>query len=139
MMATFAAETFITSKNLYSVLPKSDGVNLLFVLGVLNTRFVSYIYINQVTQATKDDFPQVTIEDVLKLPFPYTPDESRHDRTVEMVEQMLTLHKQLASAKTEHEKTALQRQIDATDKQIDQLVYELYGLTEEEIKIVEGM
>jgi hypothetical protein len=32
----------------------------------------------------------------------------------------------------------LQRQIEATDQQIDQLVYELYGLTEEEIKIVEG-
>ena len=36
------------------------------------------------------------------------------------------------------DKTRLQRQIDATDKQIDQLVYELYGLTEEEIRIVEG-
>ncbi len=36
-----------------------------------------------------------------------------------------------------HEKAALQRQIDATDRQIDQLVYELYGLTDEEIRIVE--
>ena len=35
-------------------------------------------------------------------------------------------------------KTILQRQIDATDHQIDRLVYELYGLTEEEIRIVEG-
>lgn len=35
-------------------------------------------------------------------------------------------------------KTALQLQIDATDRQIDRLVYELYGLTEEEIGIVEG-
>ncbi len=34
-------------------------------------------------------------------------------------------------------RSPLQRQIDATDRQIDQLVYELYGLTEEEIKIVE--
>ena len=39
---------------------------------------------------------------------------------------------------SDHEKTALQRQIDATDRQVDQLVYELYGLTEEEVKIVEG-
>lgn len=36
------------------------------------------------------------------------------------------------------DKTAIQRQIDATDDEIDNLVYELYGLTEEEIKIVEG-
>jgi len=38
----------------------------------------------------------------------------------------------------EDDKTRIQRQIAATDKQIDNLVYELYGLTEEEIKIVEG-
>ena len=39
---------------------------------------------------------------------------------------------------THSAKTLVQRQIDATDRQIDQLVYELYGLTEEEIAIVEG-
>jgi len=50
---------------------------------------------------------------------------------------MLELHKQLASAKADHDKTTIQRQSDATDRQIDQLVYELYGLTAEEIKIVE--
>ncbi len=35
------------------------------------------------------------------------------------------------------DKTAIGRQIDATDRQIDQLVYEFYGLTDDEIKIVE--
>ena len=40
-------------------------------------------------------------------------------------------------AKMSYDKTAIQRQIDATDQQIDRLVYDLYGLTEEEIKIVE--
>jgi peptidoglycan hydrolase CwlO-like protein len=40
--------------------------------------------------------------------------------------------------KTTYEKTAIERQIDATDRQIDTLVYELYGLTEEEINIVES-
>jgi hypothetical protein len=50
---------------------------------------------------------------------------------------MLALHKQLATARTPHEKTSLQTQIAATDRQIDRLVYDLYGLTEEEIRIVE--
>jgi len=57
---------------------------------------------------------------------------------VSLVERMLALHKQLPDAGTPHEKTALQRRIEATDGQIDALVYELYGLTEEEIKIVEA-
>lgn len=48
------------------------------------------------------------------------------------------VNKQLAAAKTAHDKTVIERQITATDQQINQLVYELYGLTEKEIKIVEG-
>jgi len=50
----------------------------------------------------------------------------------------MTLHEKKMVAHTDHEKTSLQRQIDAVDQQIDQLVYELYGLTDEEIRIVEG-
>jgi hypothetical protein len=69
--------------------------------------------------------------------FPDSTDKARHDRMVKLVESMLTLHKQLAATKTPDDKTRLQRQIQATDNQIDRLVYELYGLTEEEIKIVE--
>ena len=58
---------------------------------------------------------------------------------VALVEAMLDLHRKLAAAVTDQEKTVLQRQIVATDRQIDRLVYELYGLTEEEIGIVEGL
>jgi predicted nucleic acid-binding Zn-ribbon protein len=57
---------------------------------------------------------------------------------VMLVERMLDLHKQLDKAKNPNDKTRLQREIEATDRQIDQLVYELYGLTEAEIKIVEA-
>jgi len=139
LMSTFASEIFITNKNLYSVLPIADSpFNLKAILGILNSRLISYLYINQVTQATKDDFPQVTIKDVLALPFPENlQDKARHDRMVALVEQMLELHKRKAAA-TGAEQTRLQRLIDSTDQQIDALVYELYGLTPEEIAVVEG-
>jgi hypothetical protein len=55
---------------------------------------------------------------------------------VSLVERMLALHKQ--SPRTPQEQERLQREIESTDAQIDRLVYELYGLTGEEIKIVEG-
>jgi hypothetical protein len=57
---------------------------------------------------------------------------------VSLVDRMLSLHKQLQEARTPQDEIALQRQIEATDWQIDALVYELYGLTEEEIGIVEN-
>ena len=65
-------------------------------------------------------------------------DKARQDKMVELVEQMLTLHEQLTAAKTPDEKTRIQRQIDATNEQIDSLVYDLYDLSEKEIQIIEG-
>ena len=50
---------------------------------------------------------------------------------------MLALHKRLAAATIPADKELYQRQIEATDRQIDRLVYELYELSDEEIKIVE--
>ena len=64
--------------------------------------------------------------------------KERHEQMVHLVERMLDLNKQLDEAKEPQAKTVLQRQIEATDRQIDNLVYELYGLTEKEIKIVKA-
>ena len=65
-------------------------------------------------------------------------DQAAHDRMVSLVDTMLALHPQRADPRTPHEQSALDRQIAATDRQIDRLVYDLYGLTEEEIALVEG-
>ena len=65
-------------------------------------------------------------------------DVARHDRMVALVEQMLELHKRLATAASEHDRALVQRQIEATDREIDRLVYNLYRPTEDEIKIIIG-
>ena len=77
-------------------------------------------------------FPIPTID------FSDSQDVARHDRMVGLVERMLKLHQRQAEARIEREKTVIGHQITATDRQIDQLVYNLYGLTDEEARIVEG-
>jgi hypothetical protein len=72
------------------------------------------------------------------IDFSNAQDKAWHDRMVTLVDKMLALHQQLPAANTAHDREMIQRQIDATDRAIDALVYELYGLTAEEIKIVEG-
>ncbi len=64
-------------------------------------------------------------------------DKALHDRVVRLVDVMLELHKLKAVSITQVEQEQLQRQIAVTDQQIDELVYELYGLTEDEIAVVE--
>jgi hypothetical protein len=79
-----------------------------------------------------EGFPTRTID------FTDPADVARHDRMVSLVEHMLDLHKRVAAEQVPHAKTMLQRQIETTDRQIDALVYELYGLTEAEVAVVEG-
>ena len=57
---------------------------------------------------------------------------------VGLVDKMLALVPKLRVAKNEAERATLQNAVTATDQQIDALVYELYGLTAEEIRIVES-
>jgi len=71
------------------------------------------------------------------IDFSHPADKVRHDVMISLVEQMLDLNKNLAKATIPYEKPMIQRRIDSTDNQIDTLVYELYGLTEGEIRIVE--
>ncbi len=113
----------------------------LYLLGILNSKAADFIM--HLISSTKQGgyfeykpmyFSQIPIRTIDSS---NPSDKSYHDSMVALVKQMLELHKQLASAKTDHDKTVIQRQIDATDRQIDLLVYELYGLTEDEIKIVE--
>ena len=62
-------------------------------------------------------------------------EKAMHDKLVLLVERMLALHKQTPC--TPQEQEMVKREIESTDTRIDRLVYELYGLTEDEVKIVE--
>jgi hypothetical protein len=66
-------------------------------------------------------------------------DRVRHERIVGLVEKRLALTPRLRTAKTDAERATLQNAVQAADRQIDALVYELYDLTPEEIRVVEGV
>ena len=121
----------------YGIRPlPSAKFHIKFLLGILNSKVFGWIIRTQSTPLRGGYF-KYSKQYIETAPIPQA-DKARHDRMVSLVETMLTLHKQLAATRTPQEQTALERQIAATDAQIDQLVYELYGLTADEIKIVEG-
>ncbi|MBU2227652.1 MAG: Eco57I restriction-modification methylase domain-containing protein, partial [Proteobacteria bacterium] len=112
-----------------------------YLLGILNSKlsrwyfpFVSAPFRGGWLSANRQFLSQLPIR---PINFADTADRERHDRMVALVEEMLALHRRLAAARTDHEQTNLKRQIDAADRRIDRLVYDLYGLSEEEIRIVE--
>ena len=114
----------------------------LYLLGILNSSLITFFYKN-LSSSYRGGYLRFIYQYLVKLLIQTInfskPDEKKlHDQMVNLVEQMLNLNKKLNNAKLPQEKNLLQRQIETTDKQIDQLVYELYDLTDDEIKIVES-
>ena len=65
-------------------------------------------------------------------------ENAQHDKLVALVDNMLELQKKYHEARMDRDKELYERQIRIVDAQIDRLVYDLYELTEEEVKVAEG-
>jgi hypothetical protein len=116
--------------------------SIYYFLGLLNSILIGYIHDGFSLNKNKV-FAKVLATNIKKLPirtilFSNPTEKADHDQMVKLVNQMLDLNKKLAGAKTPQAKDLLKRQIVTTDKQINQLVYKLYDLTGDEIKIVES-
>jgi Eco57I restriction-modification methylase/restriction endonuclease TaqI-like protein/N-6 DNA methylase/type I restriction and modification enzyme subunit R-like protein len=112
-----------------------------YVLGLLNSRILDF-YLKQVSTTMRGGFFRYFTQFIEQLPirtidFDDAEDVARHDKIVALVERMLSLHKKLPVARLPRDKQLYERQIAATDSEIDRLVYELYDLTPEDIRIVE--
>ena len=99
------------------------------------------VYFAKFGEENKQAFPHLRQTNVLDLPirrvdFSTPADVARHDNMVALVEEMLALHKRLAAAKSDADRTPLERAIEYTDGKIDELVWELYGLTREDKEVI---
>ena len=127
---------------LTSIIPKEElPENILYLLGILNSSLISFYAVNH-SPIFSGGFHKFSAPYLRNLPirtinFSNTRDKSRHDELVSKVGAMLEGKTQLAKAKTDKDKTYYESRCAALDRQINRIVYELYGLMAEEIQIVE--
>jgi hypothetical protein len=112
----------------------------LYLLGILNSKIMMFFFTTTIPKL-RGDFYEPGFVFMKNFPVhvidPSDPaDVSRHDRIVALVQRMLDMHKRIPQTPQEQER--LTRDIQTTDREIDTLVYQLYGLTDAEIKIVEN-
>ena len=135
IIATYDSQQFycLQSTNVINLKDNnSNKLHMLYLLGLLNSNLINYFF--------KQNFSgnnHIASNQLAQIPI-ILPTTNRHERMVSLVQSMLDMHKQLQLPLLSQEKEHLQRQISRTDHEIDKLVYELYGLTDEEIRIVEG-
>jgi hypothetical protein len=128
----------------FSISIRDSGLSPKYVLGLLNStllfwnlRRISNVFRGGWITCTKQYVGQLPIR---RINFSDPADVARHDRLVALVDEMLALQREHAAAERDLDDARhdLARRIERVDRAIDGLVYELYGLTEEEIRIVEG-
>ena len=126
IIATIDYDQFIVRDNLYTIVSQQERYSEELLLGFLNSKFINWYYQNIINNEVGEALAQVKRGHLIILPIPIHTANS--DKEIEkLVTQILAAKKDNPDADT-----------SALEKEIDRLVYELYGLTEEEIKIVGG-
>ena len=126
----------------YGITGDESKGSYFFLCGLLNSRLLNFV-LKHVSTTFHGGYFAANKQYIEQLPirainFNEPAEKSAHDKIVTLVESMLALHKSLASAQSPVEKERLDKQIKSTDAGIDTLVYDLYGLNQEEIRIVES-
>lgn len=125
LTVAYCDEELIFKKDINPFIPIDKNFDARYLTGILASTFISYLYLNSSSIATKDDFRQTTLSELRKLPIPKAND-------LIAIEMINLVEKVLVAKASPNSNTS------TLESEIDRLVYELYGLTEEEIKIVEG-
>ena len=116
-----------------------DGTDNKYILGLLNSKLLTH-YVRQEYSETalRGGFIELRVFQIEKIPF-IKPSKSGQNKIISFVEKMIDLCRKLETTATDSNKwQKIKDEIAQTDKKIDEEVYELYGLSEGEIKIVEG-
>lgn len=142
LIATLDIEQFIVRDNLYTIISINDKYNLKYFLGLINSKMLNYFY-QSLNPEKGEALAQVKRENIAKLPikkinFNNEKEKAIHDDIVKLVDKILELNKKKNRLLLSSKKEKIEGEIKITDEKIDELVYKLYGITEEEKKIIEG-
>jgi hypothetical protein len=141
LIACYDNQQFLCLNNMHVITPlENNEHNIKYSLGIINSRLLNFIY--EIFNPEKGEaLAEVKRTNVARLPigavdFSNPSEKAQHDKLVALVNNMLELRKKYHEARMVQDQELYGRQIKIVDAQIDRLVYELYGLTEEEIKVV---
>jgi hypothetical protein len=142
LIATYIkSRTMICRDNLHIIINNSD-YNIQFFLALINSKLLNFVY--EVMNPEKGEaLAQVKKSHVEQLPIPILDlsnkaDKAKHNRIVSLVDRMLELKKLETAERNQDKKFWIAKQISGIEGAIDSAVYELSGLSEGEVRVVEG-
>ena len=125
--ATISDKIYGFNKNVYGIkIDEKKGYETKFILGLLNSKLLDFYYKKKFSTKKEDVFPEIQTYLYEQLPIA-SASKSQQKEITDIVDEILRIKRNDCNADTAQ-----------LEKEIDKLVYELYGMTEEEIRVVEG-
>jgi type I restriction-modification system DNA methylase subunit len=140
--AALTDEELYNTQNAFNLLPRR-GCDPEYLLGILNSKLMTYYHRKRYLDEFKMRFQKILIRDCRRLPIREIDEEDKSEvklrkDLVGAVRQVMSLHGELERARTTQERTVIGRHLASVDREIDRLVYRLYGLDGSEIEVVEN-
>ncbi|MEO0043815.1 MAG: hypothetical protein RL329_3263 [Bacteroidota bacterium] len=98
LFCTFTDKEYYNTPSLINVIQKDTNINLIYVLGLLNSKLIGWYHYNTSPKAKKGLFPKILVSDVRNLPVKIS---SNPSEIIEKTQQMLSLHAQMHTAQTD--------------------------------------
>jgi hypothetical protein len=127
LLVAYSEDEFVNNPSIITAVHRQTmDFDFRFLLGVCNSRLVSFYFLARAPKAEKGLFPKILVNDVRQLPIPRV-QKDEQVRVSQKVDRILAAKRRDAETDT-----------SGLEREIDELVYALYGLSSEEIKLVEG-
>jgi len=137
--AGYTEEELYNTQVGFNLINTDNRVRIKYILAILNSNLMNFYHKEKFLDPTKHLFQKILIVNAKKFPIKIV-DEPQQQEIVELVDKILLLNKRLNEIgdKITDERARIEKKIEKIDRQIDELVYKIYGITEKEQKIIEG-
>jgi hypothetical protein len=121
--ATFTENEYYHDPAIIVILDtKKNHISILVLLAIMNSKLATFYHFNSSPKATKGAFPKILVKDIQDFPLPVTVAKDTEQKIIDLVQRRMNTSENSLEI----------------ESQIDSLVYALYGLTDDEIRVIEG-
>jgi hypothetical protein len=141
LQAIYTEEEFLTNQSVQSLVPRGPSPSPLAILGILNSKLMSWYFCQINLVARRDDFPKTIIKQTRELRFPDVTGYALRENEQPLISHVRLIQKLYSDVKAVKNPTELkhiEREIERTEQNIDNIVYRLFALTPEEVAVVEA-
>ncbi len=128
LQAVKTSDYLISNKSMQSIIAISD-LSTNYLLAIINSNLLRWYFLNISQIAQRDDFPKIVLKETRQLPiYPIDLNNQieKYTRIIDLVDKIIIAREKDPQANT-----------DQWEKEIDKVIYDLYDLTEDEIKLIE--